>query len=144
MNICPICGCQLDYEVGPGEICGCCGNEFGLDDYLTKSTILKKFCNKNQKVLYTLAPELIESSDNEFVPTDISWRFLRVQWIKNGCTLKYKEDTSWNIDKTIQQLQKINYNYQSLKSLIKILNEIDDVSPLVQIFTITSLHWHNL
>ena len=82
MTLCYICGWDFKENYSVGDICPCCNSEYGFNDFLEKGEILEKYCNGDNSKLNIIAPELDGLADDEYVADDISWRFIRLSWIK--------------------------------------------------------------
>lgn len=125
-QLCHICGWDFEECYSVGDICPCCFNEYGFDDRLEKQEILDKFCNGDRAKLYTMAPETNGVPDDMYVADEIAWRFLRLVWVKDGCSFKWKEEKpkSWTISDAKKQLEKIGYYYDALLALAeKVIEE---------------------
>ena len=116
-QLCAICGWNLKEYYSVGDICPCCNNEYSFDDFLEKGEILENYCGGDREKLRIMAPELDGVGDEEYVANDIAWRFLRLAWVKNGCSFRYHKDEGiqkWTIEDAKKQLSVIGYKYDTL------------------------------
>ena len=119
ITICHICGWDLKEYYSGGDICPCCGNEYDFADCLFKEEILEKYCSDRRK-MHSIAPELDDMSDEEEAPRDVTWRFLRLSWVKKGCPFKWAKEegvAEWTIEDAKKQLNRIGYKYDTLVRL---------------------------
>ena len=120
MTLCYICGWDFKENYSVGDICPCCNSEYGFNDFLEKGEILEKYCNGDNSKLNIIAPELDGLADDEYVADDISWRFIRLFWIKKGCPFKWAKEEgieNWTIEDAKKQLKMIRYDYDTLLPL---------------------------
>ena len=118
-SLCSICGWDFKEVYSGGDICSCCGSEYDFTDFLEKGEILERYCGNDKEKLHNMAPELDGYDDEEYVARDITWRFIRLAWIKKGCPFKYPNETitSWTIEDAKKQLASIHYKYDALVPL---------------------------
>ena len=119
ITICHICGWDLKEYYSGGDICPCCGSEYDFADCLFKEEILEKYCSDRRK-MHSIAPELDDMSDEEVAPCDVTWRFLRLSWVKKGCPFKWAKEegvAEWTIEDAKKQLNRIGYKYDTLVRL---------------------------
>lgn len=119
MTLCYICGWNFKEYYSDGDICPCCGNEYGFNDCLEKKELLEKYCGNDSKKLHIMAPELDNTNDEKYVACDIAWRFLRLDWIKKGCPFRFNEEgiENWTIEDAKKQLKLISYDYDTFLPL---------------------------
>ncbi|MBE5906354.1 MAG: hypothetical protein E7277_06105 [Lachnospiraceae bacterium] len=110
MAICRICGWNSQEDLLLGDICECCGNEYGFDDDMSVRTLLEDYLDGNREALCQMVPEIASYTMEDTVPEDVAWRFLRIKWVKNGCIsdLSVKPDYQ-------EQLKQIGYDLDALK-----------------------------
>ena len=120
MTACHICGWDFKHYYSGGDICPCCESEYDFTDFFFFFEILERYCGNNKEKLYIIAPELDGYDDEEYVARDITWRFIRLAWIKKGCPFRWAKDegiTSWTIEDAKKQLAGIQYKYDALVPL---------------------------
>jgi hypothetical protein len=120
MTLCYVCGWNFKETYSGGDICSCCGSEYDFSDCLEKEEILEKYCGNDKEKLHIIAPELDGVDDEEEVARDITWRFLRLAWVKKGCPFKWAKEEgieNWTIKDAKKQLDVIGYKYDSLVPL---------------------------
>lgn len=127
MTLCYICGWDFKEIYSGGDICPCCGSEYDFDDCLEKEEILEKYCGNDREKLHIMAPEVDDVDDEKEVARDITWRFIRLSWVKKGCPFKWAQKEriiNWTIEDAKKQLDVIGYSYDSLVTLAnKIISE---------------------
>lgn len=120
MTLCYVCGWDFKENYSGGDICPCCGSEYDFSDCLEKEEILEKYCGNDKEKLHIMAPELDGVDGEEEVASDITWRFLRLAWVKKGCPFKWAKEEgieNWTIKDAKKQLDVIGYKYDSLLPL---------------------------
>ncbi|MBQ3546632.1 MAG: hypothetical protein IJA34_16860 [Lachnospiraceae bacterium] len=124
-SLCAICGWDFKKYYSGGDICPCCGKEYDFSDCLFKEEILEKYCSDRKKI-HSIAPEIDDTDDEEEVPRDVTWRFLRLAWVKKGCPFKWGKREgieNWTIEDAKKQLSVIGYKYDTL---VRLAEEIID------------------
>ena len=124
-SLCAICGWDFKEYYSIGDICACCGNEYDFSDCLFKEEILEKYCSDRKKI-HSIAPEIDDMDDEEEAPIDVTWRFLRLSWVKKGCPFKWAKHEgieNWTIEDAKKQLSVIGYKYDTL---VRLAEEIID------------------
>lgn len=124
-TLCLICGWNFGEYYSGGDICPCCFNEYDFDDFLFKEEILEKYCSDRKKV-HSIAPEIDDLNDVEEAPRDVTWRFLRLAWVKKGCPFKCAKEEGvekWTIEDAKKQLGVLGYKYDTL---VRLADEIID------------------
>ena len=120
MTLCYVCGWDFKEYYSGGDICPCCGSEYDFSDCLEKEEILEKYCGNDREKLHIIAPEVDGVDDEEEVARDITWRFLRLAWVKKRCPFKWAKEEgieNWTIEDAKKQLDVIGYKYDSLVPL---------------------------
>lgn len=118
---CPICGNTLQEEFSHGDICGCCGNQSGFDDFqLFECAKLEKELNANllDEIRKYVPKSNMEKLRNIKKFTGLQeceyYDILRYIWVNNGCIWwnnSYNEKPSdWNIYSAEKQLLNLNLN----------------------------------
>ena len=75
---CSVCGWDFDesfekgYEYGEGDICECCGTEFGCDEDMYKEDVLQEYCNNDINILKKIAPEIALMDDEDVIPYEVA------------------------------------------------------------------------
>lgn len=126
---CSVCGWNFDegfekgYEYGEGDICECCGTEFGCDEDMYKEDVLQEYCNNDINILKKIAPEIALMNDDDVIPYEVARKFLRLKWIKNGAKYKYFKGKEWNLENMKKQLERLHYKYEALLPLAELISD---------------------
>lgn len=117
MHYCKICGFPLDKDPSCGDICPCCFCEYEFDDFMSKEDAISSFCDEDEDLLYILAPKTRELADEDILPPEISWKLLRLAWLKKGATCYKYDKHKLPLDQVRIQLQNIHQDYDKLLPL---------------------------